>query len=173
MKKITLLSFAIMSLFLFSCTEEDDDNGTTDPNELTMANFVGTYDVIAVNTSGSETDTFDGMTRTETFTQVGSDFNNVTFTFTDNGRVSTTGSFTTTTDYKDEGFEYTEVETNTLDLDGRYSLDGNSLILSENDGAITTIDNFSSEGFDLLFEINDIEDDYSFQAQGTYTLVRQ
>lgn len=172
MKNFKVLSLALLSLFIFSCTE-DDENGTTDPNVLTTANLAGVYNVTALNATGSESDTFNGTTTVETFTLVGSDFNNVTLTFTEDGRISSSGTFTTTAVYTENGVMDTEVETSDLDLSGRYSVDGNSLILSESDGSITTINNFSSQGFDLLFEIIDVGPDYRYEAQGTYTLVRQ
>ena len=173
MKNLKVFGLVILSLFIFSCTEEDDDGGTTDPNELTMANLAGTYNVTALSASGSETDTFNGQTTVETFTLDGSDFNNVTISFTEDGRISSSGTFTTTAVYTENGTMYTEVETSDLDISGRYSIDGSSLILSESDGAVTTINNFSSNGFDLFFEIIESETDYRYEAQGTYTLERR
>lgn len=172
MKNFKILGLALLSLFIFSCTE-DDDGGTTDPNQLTNANLAGTYNVTAFSATGSETDTSGSTPDVSSFDIVGSDFNNVTFTFTEGGRVTTAGTFTTTATITEDGMTFNEIETTDIDLDGTYSISGNSLILSNSDGATVTIRNFSSAGLELFIEQTDIEPDYRFEAMGSYTLVRQ
>lgn len=168
MKNLKILGLAIFTLFIMSC-ESDDDNGP----ELNNASIAGTYNVTALTASGTDTYTFNGITETETFTLVGSNFNNTTFTFTEAGMVTTAGTFTTTTVYTEDGISDTEVEVTDIDLSGTYTLSGNNLILSNGDGATVTVRNFSNNGMELFFEINEVDGGDTYQAEGTYTLVRQ
>lgn len=168
MKNFKILSLAILSLFIFSC-ESDDDNALS----LNNATLAGTYNVTAFTANGSETDTFGGVTETSTFTIEGSEFNNCTFTFTEAGTVTTSGTFTTTATITEDGMTETEIEVTDIDLDGTYTISGNSLILSDSDGATVEIRNFSSNGLQLFLQETEIEPDYEFNAQGTYTLVSQ
>lgn len=169
MKNFKILGLAILSLFIFSCDSDDDGN----PDELNNATLVGTYNVTAFNASGTDIDSSGGTTVTETFTIIGSDFNNATFTFTENGTITTPGTFTITTVNILNGVTDTDVDITDVDLAGTYQLSGNSLILSNSDGATATIQNFSRNGMDLFLEISDIDADGSYVAEGTYTLVRQ
>lgn len=168
MKNLKILGLAIFTLFIMSC-ESDDDNGPA----LNNASIAGTYNVTALTASGTDTYTFNGMTETETFTLVGSNFNNTTFTFTEAGVVTTAGTFTATTVYTQDGVSDTEVDVTDIDLGGTYTLMGNNLILSNGDGATVTVRNFSNNGMELFFEINEVDIDGSYVAEGTYTLVRQ
>lgn len=168
MKNLKILSLALLSLFIISC-DPDDDNGP----ELNNANLAGTYNVTAFSATGSSTDVFNGMTSTETFDAVGSAFNNVTFTFTESGMVTTTGTFTITTVYVEDGLSETEVDTTDIDLNGTYTLSGNTILFSDSDGETVTIRNFSNNGLELFFEINEVDGGDTYQAEGTYTLVRQ
>lgn len=173
MKNFKILGLVLISLFLFSCESDDDATTNPDANELNNTNFVGTYNVTALSASGTEISTFNGTTETETFTLVGSAFNNTTFTFAENGTVTTAGTFTTTAVYTINGVDDTEVDVSDIDLSGTYQLSGNSLVFSNGDGETVTVRNFSSNGMELFFEINEVDADGSYVAEGTYTLVRQ
>ncbi|WP_194851822.1 hypothetical protein [Nonlabens antarcticus] len=173
MKFIQTVILIILSLFITSCTEEDDDGGTTDPNVLTSENLVGIYNVTAFNAFSTESDTSGNSQDISTSTIVGSGFNNVTFTFTDTGRVTTAGTFNFNATISEDGTVYTETETTDIDLGGTYTLSRNSLILSNSDGANVTVQNFSADGLQLFLEQTVVEPGYTFEAEGTYTLVRQ
>ena len=169
MKNFKILSLAIFSLFILSC-EPDDDNATA----LTNASLAGTYNLTAFNGSGTETNTFSGSPETSTFTLLGSDFNNCTFIFTEAGSVTTSGTFTTTTDYTEDGTTYTEVETSEIDGFGTYTLSGNSLtILDSGETIVLTINNFSNTGLELFVQDSEVDDNYTFQTEVNYTLARR
>ncbi len=173
MKNIKVFGFIILSLFIFSCTEEDDDGGTTDPNALTTANLAGTYNVTAFSGTATETDTSGGSTDVVTAVVEGTDFNNCTFVFNSNGTLFTTGTYTSTITYTEDGMTSTEVEVTEFDLGGSYTLSGNRLILSNSDGASFVIENFSDAGMNLNFAISNTEPGYTYEAEGFITLVRQ
>jgi PKD repeat protein len=171
MKYFQTLILLIFSLFIISCSEDDD--GSTDPNVLTNENLAGTYNVTAFNAIATESDTSGSSPDIITSDIVGSDFDNVTFTFTEAGIITTAGTFTVTATISEDGTVYTETYPNPIDLTGTYSISGTSLILSNNDGANVTIQNFSSNGLQLFFEQTEVEPNYRYEAEGTYTLVRQ
>lgn len=168
MKNFKILSLAILALFMFSC-ESDDDNEPT----LSNATIAGTYNVTAVNGSGTDVSTFNGMTETETFTIAGSNFNNTTFTFTEAGTVTTDGTFTITAVYTEDGVSDTEVEVTDIDLDGTYTISGNNISFSEDDDVTVTVRNFTSNGLQLFVVESETDADGSFESETTITLVRQ
>jgi hypothetical protein len=173
MKNFKTLGLIVLSLFIFACTEDDDDGGTTDPNELTTANLAGTYDVVAFEAMAMESDTSGGMLDETTVDITGSEFNNCTFTFTEDGRVTTGGTYTSTAVYTENGMTFTEVEVTDIDLDCTYRISGESLVLSNTDGATVEVRNFSATGLQLFFEQIEVEEDYRYEASGTFTLVKR
>jgi hypothetical protein len=169
MKNFKILSLAIFSLFILSC-EPDDDNTPA----LTNASLAGTYSLTAFNVNGTATQTFNNYTETSTFTLLGSDFNNCTFIFTEAGSVTSYGTFTTTTDYTEDGTTYTIVDTSELESFGTYTLTGNLLTISNSDETtVLTINNFSSNGLELFTQDNEVDDNYTSQIEVNYTLARR
>jgi hypothetical protein len=168
MKYFKILSFILLSLFLFSC-DPDDDNAPA----LTNANLAGTYDITAFSGMASETDSAGGVTDISTTTFSSSNFNNATITFTEDGTISSTGSFTFTAVITESGMTETEVEITDVDINGTYTINANSLIISDLDDASVTVRNFSSNGLQLFLQETETDTDYTFEAEGTYTLVRQ
>jgi len=67
----------------------------------------------------------------------------------------------------------TETEVQDLDINGDFTVSGNSLIITNTDGYSVAVRNFSNNGLDLYLQITEIDTDYSYEAEGTYTLVRQ
>ncbi|WP_298950887.1 hypothetical protein [uncultured Nonlabens sp.] len=67
----------------------------------------------------------------------------------------------------------TETDVEDLDINGAFTISGNSLILPNIDDLSVTIRNFSSNGLELHLEETEIDTDYSYEVEATYTLVRQ
>jgi hypothetical protein len=168
MKFPAFVLLAFLSLAVVSC-ESDDDNAPA----LTNANLAGTYDITAFSGMASETDSSGGVTDISTTTFSSSNFNNATITFTEDGTISSTGSFTFTAVITEDGRTETEVEITDVDINGTYTINANSLIVSDLDDASATVRNFSSNGLQLFLQETETETDYTFEAESTYTLVRQ
>jgi len=67
----------------------------------------------------------------------------------------------------------TETEVEDLDINGDFTISGNSLIITNIDGIIVTVRNFSNNGLELYLQLTEIDTDYNYEAEATYTLVRQ
>ncbi len=170
MKTQKLLSIVIVSLFLFAFQCESDEENSF---ALNIENLAGTYIVTEFNGTATETDT-DGVTIdvvTSRFTA--SDFQNTTITFTNGGNVSSTGSYTLNVVETDNGVNNTYTENSDLDINGTFTLNGNTIVLPDVDGASTTIRNFTESGLQLVLQELEIDADYRYEAQATFTLQRQ
>lgn len=170
MKSPKLLSLLIVSLFLFAFQCDSDEIPVY---LLDTENLAGTYVVTEFSGTTTETDT-DGVTidvLTSRFTAT--DFQNATITFTSNGNVSSTGSYTLNVVETDNGVNNTYTENDDLDINGSYTLNGNTIILPDVDGATTTIRNFSENGLQLVLQELVTDTDYRYEAQATFTLERQ
>ncbi|WP_405378990.1 hypothetical protein [Nonlabens sp. Asnod3-A02] len=168
MKNFKILSLAILSLFIFSC-ESDDDNGPA----LTNASLAGTYNVTAFSGNATESDTSGNTPDITEADFTASNFNNATVTFTESGLVTSTGSYTQTSIYTEDGMTETETNVEDLEINGAFTISGNSLIITNTDGFSVTVRNFSSNGLELYLQETEIDTDYSYEAEATYTLVRQ
>lgn len=116
---------------IFSSCETDDDPTSFTPSS---DNFVGVYNTVTLTESGEDSFTFDGETTTSTFSEVGSDFNLV-WTFTEANTFTIIGSYTTTYTETENGITETDVEVETVNQSGTYSLNAanDQLVLTGND----------------------------------------
>ena len=67
----------------------------------------------------------------------------------------------------------TETDVEDLDINGAFTISGNSLIITNTDGFSLTVRNFSNNGQELHLQETEIDTDYNYEAEATYTLVRQ
>jgi hypothetical protein len=165
---MNILSFTPPSLFMFSC-ESDDDNAPA----ITNTNLPSTYDITASDGMASEADSDGSVTDISTTTFSSSNFNNATITFTEDGTISPTESFTCTAVITEDGMTETAVEITDVDITETYTINANSLIISDLDDASVTVRNFSNNGLQLFLQKTETDTDYTFGAEVTYTLVRQ
>lgn len=160
MKISKLFALLLLTMLMISC--EDDDDASASFN-LNTTNLAGTYRLTSFEGDSRETDTFMGNTEVTTSTFIASDFNNATSTFTANGTLTSAGSLTLTTIFSEDNETFTEVETDTFDLEGTFRLEGNNLIFSDEDQLTVTIRNFNEAGFEMVINDIDIDTDDSFE----------
>ena len=171
MKKIKFLGLSIMSLLLFAFQCDSDDDVTL--LGLNNANLAGTYNITALTGDSIDIENLGGTTATETATFVASDFNNATITFTEAGAVTSTGSYTLTATFIEDGMTDTEVDVEDVDLNTTYTLSGNTIVFADNDGETTTITNFTGNGLQLVLVDSETDIDGFFELNATFTLVKQ
>jgi hypothetical protein len=173
--KLTKILLSLFILAMAVACGDDDDAAPVDRNELNLTNLVGTYNVVAIaaNATEADIDANGNLTDVVTTEITGSEFNNATITFTEQGVVTSTGTFKTTAIYTEDGFVETEIFTEPVGITGGFTLIGNNLNIPSLEVDIATVENFSESGFTLSFSEEDLGTDYSYILNGSFVFVRQ
>ncbi len=169
MKKFKIVLLLVLPLAFWNC--EDDDPAPASPQPVSI---VGTYDIVG----------FDGIY--ENFNQPGnlidfrnefsgSNFNNTTFTFTADGRLTTSGTFTITEILTSGGSTDTNTyQSDFVDFQGSYTFNGGQLILNiDGERLPFSIENETAGAFSIVTDFTINEPDFSERTRINFDLVRQ
>jgi len=127
--KITKFFIVSLVVLFFSCSEDEQA-----PALPTVEGLTGTWDMTAIDYSGTSATTFGGNTINATFTGKGKNMDYITTFSVDPNAVVSQGSYTIELTTKVAGQTTTEdYEFNDAFMDGTWELDGQTLIIT-NDG---------------------------------------
>jgi len=155
-KKIILL--AIISVFLISCTKNDNEQIAPFDGEVKASDIVGTWTVTEFYTDNGSVDTkVAGVNVTANFKSKGKDFKNAKVIFSQNPDVVvSSGTFTNVTTVSYLAFSETEEKTESVLIAGNWSLKNNIVSIGANTTFLDyTIVEFSGNTLKLKYEYDE------------------
>ncbi len=167
------LTKILLSLFILTIAVScgDDDDATEEEAQNTI---VGTYDLISFEGEGFEADIDNGVeVDREDQTFFTNEYMNATITFTESGRITSTGSFLSTVTYRGIGFTETEVARSNLEFFGSYTVTAGNLTIDFDEDVEVVVTEFTPESLKLNVSERINEIDYRYEVTARIELQKQ